>query len=169
MPRLHKQRGFTLIELMVVLALGAMLMLTVTNLFITSLSGRAKTNIRKELKSEGALAMNQLIFLLRNAQPLSVCDGSPTDYLELTLNDGETTILTTAAETTIRIASNSAYLTSESVSVTNSLSFTCDSASDGNGQYVTIEFTLTKAGGSGNTSVSENFKSGVQIRNSTNN
>lgn len=157
--------GFTLIELVMVLGLGVLIIMSVTSLFITSLASSAKGNVSKLLKSEGEQAMNTMAFLLRNAKDIENCEGTTnSNAIQLTSRDNGITILSIDSEE--RIASNSARLTSDAVSVGNTLRFTCEEGFEGSGKYISISFTLTKESQSGTTTISEEFSSGVQVRNS---
>lgn len=182
----RSKNGFTFVEILVVVILGIMIMMTVSALFITSLSTRAKSTISGALKGEGTRAMNQMQFLLRNAQPLSIteCDNLNPDMpasarTEITFKSQDNGLTTLEALPSSgaerRIASNSAgfvtpyYLIDENITVGDTLVFSCVQGFTGEGQYISIDFTLTKTVDGGSTVITEDFSSGVQIRNTTSN
>lgn len=162
-----------------------MVMMTVTSLFITSLSTRARSTISSSLKSQGSSAMNQMQFMLRNAKPLTIeeCDElDPVNVPEssrgsITFTSRDNNVTTFEAlpnpGTERRIASNSAefaspyYLIDETVDVNDTLVFGCEQGFDGQGQYISIDFVLTKEANNGSTTITQDFSSGVQIRNTT--
>jgi prepilin-type N-terminal cleavage/methylation domain-containing protein len=158
--RSNQTAGFTLIELLVATTLIVMLMLTISSIFMTLLMGNARTNMRKAIKAEGAYALNQMEFMLRNSVSLEV-DDCQANSNQITFRSHDT-LPTTFSSDLSRIASNSSYLTSPAVSAT-SLIFDC-SQQDGRKQ-VKISFTLSKAGESGTSNIAEDFSAFVTLRN----
>jgi type IV pilus assembly protein PilW len=175
-----RQSGFTLLEMLIAMALATMLLMTITALFMTFLVSGAKSNIKRTLIREGQYALSQMEFMLRNADTLKLnsafktCDPTM-DRIAFYSRDGWSTEFLQATDNgVVKIASVGAqpppsfqpslpaqYLTSDSVSITNGPSFACNQT--GSTVFVDISFTLTKT--STNGSASEDFKSRVQMRN----
>lgn len=158
----QNQKGFTVVEIIIVSGLSIMLMLTMSSLFMTFMIGNATTNMRKTVYSDGNYAINQMSFLIRNAISIT-CTGSK---VTLTSIDMLETIFEKNGD---RIASASAVhpggslnLTSEEVEVT-SFSFTCPAPGDA--KYIGIDFQLRHKGSSGASTVTEDFKTQVLVRN----
>ncbi len=171
------QAGFTLIEMLVVVSLTVLLMIAASSLFMTSLIGNTKTTLEQLVKSEGEYALNQMEFLIRNSVALVDNQTDPTseticemnmDAIGLKSIDNQVTIL---GKTQIggidKISSNSAYLTSDSVTLLSGPTFDCQKSSDGTTRYVGIKFELRK-GDPGVDDIREvvqqEFSSGVTIR-----
>jgi prepilin-type N-terminal cleavage/methylation domain-containing protein len=153
--------GFTLIELLIVTTLMVMIMLTVSSLFMTFLLGNARTNVRKQLKSEGAYALNQMEFMLRNAIYIEdgYCEGNPANEIRFFSKDSFDTRFHLDSTAGNRIASNSSFLTSAAVSATE-LTFNCVQENDN--KSVRINFTIAKTEGS---TLEEKFGTLVNLRN----
>lgn len=166
------QKGFTIIEIIIVSGLSIMLMLTISSLFMTFMIGNANANMRKTVYAEGNYALNQMSFLIRNATSIT-CTTTPNPVVTLTsIDGGQTAFKKMGTVGNYRIASESAVthfpnggflnLTSSEVDVT-SFGFTCPNAGDA--KYIGIDFQLRHKGSSGTSAVEENFKANVLVRN----
>lgn len=159
-----KQTGFTLVELLITTSLTVLLMLTITTMFMTFLIGNSKTNIRQTVKEEGLHALSQMEFIIRNARnydaSFQACTTNRSTIRVVGLDGG----LTIYSNTGGKIASNSARLTSDAVTLSG-LNFDC-SGDTGNRQ-VKITFTLTKAAPTlgADSDIVESFESIVNMRN----
>lgn len=130
-----RQKGFTLIEVLVVIFLLGVVLVIGVNLFFSILKGASKAEITKEVKQNGDYAIAVMERMIRNAQDAS-CNGGVT----ITNLDGRTTRFFCESS---RIASNSGnYLTSGNVTATG-CSFTCEYSTP---EVVTISFTLSQKG-----------------------
>ncbi len=179
---LSNQRGFTLVELLVVISLTVVIMLSVTSMFLIFLVGNAKNSSVQVVKSEGEYTLNQMSFMLRNAVRLedngtgTAC-AAQMNTLKLKSIDANSTIFSITPDPSDpnnnRIASNSAqFLTSPTVTVIPNADgqplFSCQQSADGSRKYVTITFTLRKGTvGVDETRdiVEQRFQSGVALRN----
>lgn len=148
-----KNDGFTLLEMMVTIAIIALLSVVFSQIFISTLRSNTKTEILKEVKQNGNLALESMTRMIQNATRVT-CPSSQT--LSIQNPDGNTTTLACAEDsTTTRIASSSAsetvYLSSTLVSLGSSvcssstLLFTCDLVS-GLPSRISIAFRLSQAG-----------------------
>lgn len=167
-----KNTGFTLIELIIVVALSVMLMLTASALFMNFLLSGTKTNIEQNIKAEGSHAMAQFEFFIRNAQGLNsaytcgsgasiIIDTIDNDTLTLgAINDaGKTKLAYTSA------ANGTSHLTSGGNTLSG-LNFICHSG-DNDSYYIEISFQLKRGPGTtpGRDTAIVDFESGVTIRN----
>lgn len=148
--------GYTLIELLTVVALSSLLLITVTSLFFTTLLGGGKTATSEYTKQAGNYALGQMTYMIRNSRKL-VANSDPTPVicqagmqsLGVQSQDNNTTIFSLDSN---RIASNSGkYLLPADIQVvTGSLRFDCNPTSygtsswDGSLPSVTISFSLRK-------------------------
>ena len=163
---LSKTAGFTLVELLITTALATFLVLTITSLFMTFLLSNSSSNTKKTIREEGTAALRGMEFLLKNSLYLSSASCTTNmDSISLISIDRQETELTTITEnSTTKIASNGAALTSSAVAVDN-LHFDC---SETNNQYrISIEFDLIKTVPtlSENKEITETFRSTVTLRN----
>jgi prepilin-type N-terminal cleavage/methylation domain-containing protein len=176
----HFSDGFTLIEVIVVVALSVMITLAATSLFMTTLRASNKKVMISRVKDEGDYALSQMEFLLRNAVKLvadpsnpaaPVCSSGSTSISFKSADGGTTTLYATNGTGSV-IASKSAtlanpvYLTSDAVTLTN-LAFTCQQSVGSTGTYVKVSFTLQKDSTEFNEPqpTTQDFATSVSIRN----
>lgn len=167
-PQQLQKNGFTLIELLITTALSALLLLGISSLFMTFLLGNAKTNTKKTINQEGSFALGQMEFLIRNSQYIdetsNPCTGGMSSITIVSLDGGSTTfaaVADTSDNNSIKLASNSAFLTSGAVTISSNPTFDCSGAV-GNRQ-VGITFGLEKITPDG--TVTQQFNSSVSLRN----
>lgn len=165
--------AFTLIELMITTSITAIMLITVTSLFMSFLNSAYKSRISRELRETGNLAMNSMIQQIRAANEISTSCSSitTTNSLSVIAQDGLTS---TFSEIEDKIASSSAqngnfYLTTSRTGVDRlkNLEFTCYPGVDGTPRYIELSFTL-QSGNQATRSISSSvidFSSGVTIRN----
>ena len=173
----HTSKGFTLIEMMIVITLMVMLMLTASSLFFTTLIGSSKTNVTTQVKEEGDFALSQIEFLLRNAVALRTNLSGQTcqsgmDSIAFQSYDNGITELQKEADPSDdnheKIASNSGiYLTSSRVELTSGPTFNCSQSNDGSAPFVEVNFTLRKGTpgiDQARDIVEQTFNTGVSLR-----
>jgi prepilin-type N-terminal cleavage/methylation domain-containing protein len=110
-----KEKGFSLLEMMVVLSVFALLaMIASQALILTLRGGKKSTNVTKVRESvDFALAVIER--QLHNASEVTPCPNSDTDYLEYLDERGEIAFFSCEEGF---VASSSARITSEGVEVT---------------------------------------------------
>lgn len=176
-----KQSGFSLVELLVGVGIVGIIGVLVVQVFFSTLRSNSKTEIRKEVKQNGDLALETMARLIQGAREVnSSCSSSGTTTTELVLVDtnGETMTFGCILDGSVtRLASTSGtvseYLTSKSVSLGGSacanstISFTCRGVG-GAPPRITISFTLSQVGQAGSQfeQSSSSFQSSVSLRNS---
>lgn len=159
------KRGFSLIELTVVVGLLALLSLAISSSLLMSIVSTNRVRSITKVKQAGNFALDQIQSLIRGARTLSACDSS-LDSLTLVNQDGGSTILTTELDGSFtRIASNSGiYLTPSNLDIAN-FSLTC-TPTDDNPNLIKISFNLVDPR---NPSTRENpnlsFETSVNLRN----
>lgn len=138
--------GFTLIEMLMVVFLFGLVMTLSGALFSAVLKGSGKSEVTKEVKQTGDYAMNVMERMIRNAKTVSCPAG---DATTITITDQKElptifNCITPTGLTITSIASNSARLTGDNVTVGSpcTLVFTCDTSSSIS--KVTISFTLSQ-------------------------
>ncbi|HZZ98844.1 MAG TPA: prepilin-type N-terminal cleavage/methylation domain-containing protein [Candidatus Saccharimonadia bacterium] len=150
MTVVHNQSGFSLIELLVVVALFAIISIAAVSLFLSTLRGSNVTNASAVIKQTGNYALDVMSYMVRDAQQITGCD-SVAGTLTLLNRDGGTTQF--FINNTNQIASNSAAasITTNNVRVNPSDSdlagtlpafVTCSPAV--NPTTVTIRFVIRK-------------------------
>ncbi len=152
-----KKAGFTLIELLVVVGITAMVMITVSTIFMTFLLSNARTNARRVIQSDGNTALSQIEFEIRNAKAIGSCPGGS---LTLTNNAGKVITFNTNAEGKIILTPEGAtdqVLTANTVAST--LSFNCV-----NSPQIKVSFRLNITDNFDN-SLTQEFQTTVQVRN----
>lgn len=164
--QLGKIRGYTLIELMIVMLLLVLVGSLIAGILSSTITGAAKSKIVSDLGQNGNYALSLITDVIINAQDLqSVTDASKTTYqtctpegipaksLQLQGFDGGITTLAcddTGLDPTYTISSNSASLldTSRVKLIAGSCTFTCVQADPYSIPRIDIVFQLTNASGS---------------------
>lgn len=178
---MENQKGFTLLELLIVAGLSVMLMMTVTTMFLTFIATSKKSSIKQKVHNEGESAITKIEFILRNSQKLvagldgsTICNNdsqTPMSNLAVQGLDGYVTTLQTYPIEDGQIASYSTaindyyYLTSEEVTLSN-LRFVCLTGEE-DSYYVNVAFDLKIGSGSSNDKETaiESFQTGITLRN----
>ncbi len=152
----HKKqlRGFTLIELTIVLALLGIILPAVFAIFLAHLRAQTKVLVLQEVKRNGDQALNTMVTLIKaDGRSLQDVDGSPlcqtagaTFTGNIYINDiNDNQFMFHAVEG--RIASESAktdYLTSEKVAISN-FELTCQRDSQFTAPLLSISFDVSQA------------------------
>lgn len=163
---MKKQKGFTLLEILVVIGVIGIMGTLITQVFITTTRTNTKAELLKDVKQNGDLAMEIMERMIRNSfGVVSVCSdtGTKLSTLEIKNPDGQDTQFGCIYNSSVtRIASTSAatgtsvYLTGLNVTTggvtcdqssgqsATSLSFTCTSHPDAP-PTVIVSFTLDQS------------------------
>jgi type II secretory pathway pseudopilin PulG len=178
---MKNQKGFTLLELLIVAGLSVMVMMTVTTMFLTFIVTSRKSNIKQKVHNEGEAALSKIEFILRNSQKLvagldgaTICNNdsqTPMTNIAVQGLDGYVTTLQTYPLSGGQLASYSTaiddyyYLTSEEVELSN-LRFVCLTGEE-NSYYVNVAFDLKIGSGFENNKETaiESFQTGITLRN----
>lgn len=132
----HPQAGFSLIELLAVVAISAILSVVTVQLAVSSQLRSSQSDSVSKVRQEGDFLLDQMSFSVRNARSVA-CVG--TDRLDVSTKNNQT--ITYQLDET-QLASNSAYLNSTSVEMSDLL-FLCTENDASPGVLVNISFTLT--------------------------
>ena len=163
-----KKKGFTLIEMLVSVAILGTVGLISTQIFFTTLRGAGKADIIREVKQNGDYALTVIERMIRNASGVtSVCDGTTANSLTIKNLDGNETSFQLSGG---QIASVSATLTGNGTLTgnkvaVNNLAFIC-LRTPGKPDVVNISFSVSQAGaGAGPEEISAmNFQTTVSLR-----
>jgi len=147
---MKNQKGISLIEILVVVAMFATIGVLVTRTIILSLQGTQKSASTFHARENLDYAMSVIERQIRNADSIDTssipCDGSSHTEIDYKDQNGlPGSFSCPPGDGTI--ASGSAVLTSSTVQVTN-CSFTCSTSSSGN-QSVSIDLTIQDASATG--------------------
>lgn len=159
MKRIRQQSGFTLLEMVVSLAIVAVISTVLSQVFIVTLRTNTKTEIVKDIKQTGEMSLETMARLIQNAKSvITTCDYTGTANQSIVLinpDDGQTTLGCVLDGSITRLASTSAqgvqYLTTPNVTMgglscaTSSLAFVCKGGT-GVASSVTISFQLAQSG-----------------------
>lgn len=150
-----KNAGFSLIELLAVVAITAILSVVTVQLAVNSQLRGAQSEAVTKLRQEGDFILDQMSYAVRNARSVS-CVGL--DRLDVTNKENSTTIY--RLEET-QLLANESPLSSSGLEM-SALSFLCTENDASPGVLVNIEFSLI------NRSISppleQDFRSNVYVR-----
>ncbi len=120
------KRGFSIIELTVVIGLMSLLTLAISTIMLTSVVSSNRVRTTTKVKQAGNYVIDQLQGLLRNAKGIPLCDSSSAS-ITLTNPDGGTTVIASESDgTSTRIASNSGIYLTPSDTQTSSFNLVCE-------------------------------------------
>jgi len=137
----NNRAGFTLIEIVVMIAILGVMGVVTSNIFFTSLKSSVKSQTNVQLKQKGNNALSVMERMIRQSIIESNCDGASHSSIEILYNDD----LTTFSCSSDQIASNSANsttLVSDVTSIDCSDFITC--TLNGATPEVIIKFTLNQ-------------------------
>ncbi len=189
--RFCQNRGFTLIELTIVMGIFIVVGTIIVSILSASFRGNTKTRVTNDISQNGNYALSIMTNLLLNSKRLesivpssgtcssisnpTCCSSTGTQGKSITLQglDGGTTILTcedTGGNPALyKISSNSASLTDPSLvrlSPSGTCSFTCTQSDEYSPPRIDIVFTLQNAEvAAGDSQDSANFRTSVSLRN----
>ncbi len=168
--KLKNQKGFTLIEILVVTSLTVILMMSATALFLNFMASSSRTNYIQEVKAEGKTVMEHVTFLLRNTKNVKVCNTGLTEITFTNLDNYNTTLkMEDDRIASTSTATDTFYLSSVATSVSN-LNFDCYKNNMEKGQYVQVTFNLSLGDTDDDDplgSFTQNFSQGVLLRNTS--
>jgi len=123
------KRGFSLIELIVVIGLLSLLMLAISSTMLMSIVSSNRIRTVTKVKQGGGYAIGQIQRMIRSSKSITTCD-TITPTISLVGQDGGTTeILTESDGTNVRIASNSGmYLTPANMEI-SAFTISCEPTS----------------------------------------
>lgn len=157
------KKGFTLIEILVVISVLAIIMVIGSSSFFNLLKGSTKTRTANLVKQNGDYALAVMERMIRNAQDIDAANCTlGMDEITIVNPDGKSTVFSCIDNP---ISSNSAKLISDQVIVDDCL-FDCQDGGYFDPDVVTIDFTLS----TGDPTQPEeyttvNFKTTVVLRN----
>jgi prepilin-type N-terminal cleavage/methylation domain-containing protein len=83
--------GFTLVELLIVVALVAIIGLTTTQIFVMGIRSQGKSEVLKEVKQNGDYALSIIETMVRNAIDIPASCNTAYNQLQILNSDGLTT------------------------------------------------------------------------------
>lgn len=162
--KLSSQKGFTLVEFLLVLAIFSLVIVATAGFFIMTLQGRAKAQVHIEVQEQARLALERITYEIRRANGVNSASGG-TLSLSMSSSSRNPTVfsLTNGTLFMTQGTGSSTPLTSSYASVT-SLSFT--NLSSGKSKNILIAMTLSKPDPTGNPTLSTIYplEEAVEIR-----
>jgi prepilin-type N-terminal cleavage/methylation domain-containing protein len=147
--KLLKNKGFTLVEILVVTGLLAVVAVVISNMFFTTFRSSTKTKALTAVKQNGDYALLVMERLIRGSKEvISSCpEVAPAvaNSIRIKMLNGDEILFSCDLDNEL-IASNGANLTSVDQVKLDSCSFGCQSKGDFYPQTVTIDFTLSQVG-----------------------
>lgn len=146
-----RDAGFTLVELLAVLAIFITIGIFVISIIVSTLRGNNKTNAVAIVQTNGTYALASMTKLIRNARALApsmtcgtIANPTVSTSLGVTDVDGNATTYScaTGQDGSKYIASNSAALTDPSLVTWNTCQFTCGRTSISDYPVIGIQFAL---------------------------
>lgn len=155
------KKGFTLLELLMVVSLLGLIMITVTGLLGTIFSGSGKSRALQSVKQNGQFAVSAMERTARRAKTLTTCsEGTLTVIVPETI--GDVTYTFDRSGSTLR--RNGINLVNSDVRVTG---FSCSltASAPGNPAIIKITLTLDKPSSTPDeTAVAQTFATTVSLR-----
>ncbi|MBI2590674.1 MAG: prepilin-type N-terminal cleavage/methylation domain-containing protein [Candidatus Blackburnbacteria bacterium] len=143
--------GFSLLEILVVLSLFVLVALLANQIFFSALRGASKSEATTLVKQNGNYALSVIQRNLYNSRGIITCaagaTGTSITYFDADGRQASFSCVNAGGTGDSYIASGSARLTSEDVSVTSSCSITCDPSPPGTPREVIVSFELKKRTG----------------------
>lgn len=138
--KLKKNDGFTIMEMLVVVGVLGLISVIGSNFFFSSLFGTSKSETLKEVKQNGEYSLKVMEETIKNAYGFVSCDNQS---ITVKNKDNQRNTFRFESVSSIgRIASDSSYLTSEKVTVTNFL-IDCE-PTPGIPPKIVISFTVSQ-------------------------
>lgn len=120
------KRGFSLIELIVVIGLLSLLMLAISSTMLMSIVSSNRVRTITKVKQAGGYAIGQIQSMVRSAKSITTCDSATPGIILVGQDGGTTEIIAESDGTTTRIASNSGvYITPVNMETTT-FAITCE-------------------------------------------
>lgn len=142
----NKQKGMSLMEILVVVAIFAVLGVATTRSVITTLQGSKKSESTIKVRENLDYSLGVMERLIRNADSVSACTTSTSTVLNYTDQEGKP-----ASFSCVNIGTNDGYvasgsgrLTSNQINVTE-CSFRCDASNDPSPASVNITLVAQDA------------------------
>lgn len=160
------RRGFTLIEILIVVGVFSILALTASMTFFNLLKSSTKSRTVTMVKQNGDYAMGVMTRMIRNARKVtSACPGNA-EEITIMNPDGESTTFSCGGGSISSASATSANLISNDVEVdSGTCNFNCQEGRMFEPDAVTIEFTLSRTGSRPEGETSVNFETMVSLRN----
>ena len=161
-----KLKGFSLIELIIVVGLTSLLAIAITSVAMTSLLGAARIRNLVKTRQSGDNALNQIQTKIRNARNITTCNSTTNTITIENLDGNTTTYLVELDGAAMRIASNSGQYITPSDTTISSFDIEC-SPSDAEPNLVTIKYQITNTvqGARSQETPTIPYETAIQIRN----
>lgn len=149
--RLKLEYGFTIVELLVVIGSLALILVATTSFLLSSLSSSGKAESLKEVRQNGESAIKAIRSLLVTSTSVDGCSpfepsaGSEPKSLSFVSQNGDITIACLTDATGMYLASGSARLIDEGVTINDSDCYIYCLQPEGGAALVKLRFTLSLA------------------------
>ncbi len=159
------RKGFSLIELVIVIGLISILALAISSIMLTSIVTSNRVRTLTKTKQAGNYALIQLKAMIRSSKSIISCDEEIATLEIVGLDGGVTTLATESDGENIRIASNSGYYLTPGSTTVSSYTLGCE-PNESEPTLIRVSFDLTDTS---STRESENsllhFETSINLRN----
>ncbi|MBP9669991.1 type II secretion system protein [Candidatus Woesebacteria bacterium] len=159
------KKGFSLIELIVVIGLLSLLMLAISSTMLMSIVSSTRIRTTTKVKQAGSYAIGQIASIVRSAKSIASCDSSTPSLSVVNFDGGTTDIFVEQVGQNYQIASGSgSYLTPENM---NATAFTLECLPDENTPtLIKISYDLQDTSSAQSTqNPNLHFETSVSLRN----
>jgi hypothetical protein len=162
--RKRNNSGISLIEIMIVIVVFTILGVLTTNAVFLTLRGTQKSQSIQKVREKMNYVVSIIQRQLRGAQKITECPNSDPLRLDFTNEEGSESYFSCLEGETGYIASGSARLTSDDISIT-SCSFTCEEGDSGGPDVISVNIIAEDAEESGIIKGKATFDSKIILRN----
>lgn len=114
------KKGFSLVELIVVIGLLSLLMIAISSTMLMSIVSSNRIRTTSKIKQAGNYAIGEIQGMLRSAKTITDCDTTTASITFVNPDGGTTTLGPILVGETTRIASNSGiYITPSTANISN--------------------------------------------------
>lgn len=134
---MKKNKGFSLIEILVVISIFSIVGILSTRAVLLTMRGAKKSESQVKVRENVNYALSIIERQIRNSEDVSPCPNTSELKLDYVSSDGIPTFFSCTVGASGKISSGSATLTSSDVSITD-CSFTCTQTSSNNPPIVNV-------------------------------
>lgn len=161
---IHKNAGFTLVELLAVVLITAVISVVAVGVFVNSQVRGNKARTVSEVRQQGVSIVDQLDFVIRGATGIAPGTSCDVGMNELSLQSGDGSVTVIGLDGS-RLVVNGVAISSSEVTIQD-VSFSCQQASGQTGALISYQFLIQVGDqtSSPDSYFSQIFQSQVNIR-----
>jgi len=161
----NKNKGFTLIEVLVVTGITVILLLGATSFFITFLISQARTTQKQQLKNAGEGILKQITQTLREARNVDPCTTGMNSINFFTINNRQAGYSFVTNQIVFSTEDGSSTISPEDMTVTSFVTNCYQTPQNSQMLQVIVTLENPKIQGPSGEALSQEFSTSVQLRN----